>query len=45
MKLWLRGAKQIVQVVRHGEPYLTGNGMKNLAVLESDQGLSIIINE
>ena len=45
MKLWLRGAKQIVQVVGHGESYLTGDGMKKLAILESDQGLSIIVNE
>ena len=33
------------QVVANGEQFLTGDGMKKLAILESDQGLSIIVDE
>ena len=46
MKLWLKGAKQIVQVVDKGQGFLTGEAMKRLAVLEDekDQGLSIIVD-
>ena len=49
MKLWLKGAKQIVQVVDKGQAFLTGEAMKRLAVLEAaddedDQGLSIIVD-
>ena len=45
MKLLLRGAKQIVQVVANGEKFLTGNEMKKVAVINSEAGLSIVINK
>ena len=46
MKLWLKGAKQIVQVVNNGQLYLTKEDMKSLAIMEADdEGLSIIIDE
>jgi len=47
MKLWLKGAKQIVQVVKNGELYLTGDSMKSLAVLEAPdgEGLSVIVDD
>jgi len=44
MKLWLKGAKQIVQVVDKGQPFLTGEAMKRLALLEDEDGLSIIVD-
>ena len=46
MKLWLKGAKQIVQVVNNGQRFLTGDSMKSLAVLEDPcgQGLSIVVD-
>ena len=50
MKLWLKGAKQIVQVVDKGQAFLTGEAMKRLAVLEANEddneggGLSIIVD-
>ena len=48
MKLWLKGAKQIVQVVSNGEKFLTKNDMKNLAIIEAENdrnGLSIIVDD
>ena len=46
MKLWLKGAKQIVQVVNKGQLCLTKEDMKSLAIMEADdEGLSIIIDE
>ncbi len=48
MKLWLKGAKQILQVVSDGREFLTGEAMRKLAILEADgaeRGLSIIIDE
>jgi hypothetical protein len=45
MKLLLRGAKQIVQVVDNGQQFLTGDALKHLAILNSDEGLSIVVNE
>ena len=46
MKLWLKGAKQIVQVVSNGQLCLTKEDMKSLAIMEAnDEGLSIIIDE
>jgi hypothetical protein len=51
MKLWLRGAQQIVQVVDNGQQFLTKDAMKRLAILEAARpeeaggGLSIIVDE
>lgn len=50
MKLWLKGAKQIVQIVDNGQQFLTGEAMKKLAILEAAEedtsaGLSIIVDE
>lgn len=49
MKLWLKGAKQIVQVVDNGQQFLTKEAMKSLAVLEAAEaeegGFSIIVDE
>ena len=47
MKLWLKGAKQIVQVVKNGELYLTRDSMKSLAVLQAPdgEGLSVIVDD
>lgn len=51
MKLWLKGAKQIVQIVDNGQQFLTGEAMKKLAILEAkandtaaSTGLSIIVD-
>ncbi|ELU03653.1 hypothetical protein CAPTEDRAFT_166960 [Capitella teleta] len=46
-RLWIHSAKQIVQVVSNGERVLTGNAMKNVSTLESDdvnKGYSIIVD-
>ena len=48
MALWLRGAKQIVQVTANGELFLRGDAMKKLAVIESknnEEGLSLIVDK
>jgi len=45
MKALLKGAKQIVQVVNGGEKCLTGENMKNIALIETkSSGLSIVID-
>lgn len=46
MKLLLKGARQIVQVVDNGQLYLKGAAMRNLAVLEAaeTEGLSIVVD-
>ena len=45
MKLLLRGAKQVVQVVSNGDLFLTGDRMKKVAVINSDRGLSIVVDK
>jgi len=48
MKLCLKGAKQIVQVVDNGRQFLTGDAMKRLAIMEAVEaasGLSIVVDE
>ena len=48
MKLCLKGAKQIVQVVDNGRRFLTGEAMKRLAIMEAVEaasGLSIVVDE
>ena len=54
MKLCLKGARQIVQVVDDGRQFLTGEAMKKLAIMEAakddseagkDTGFSIVVDE
>ena len=49
MKLCLKGARQIVQVVDNGRQFLTGDAMKRLAILEAakdgESGFSIVVDE
>jgi|FrelakmetLWP11LW_1041352.scaffolds.fasta_scaffold547189_1 hypothetical protein len=45
MKLLIRGAKQIVQVVSNGDQFLTGVQMKKLATIQSEEGLSIVVDK
>ena len=45
MKLLLRGAAQIVQVVNNGQQCLPGDSMKKLAILENSSGLSIVVDK
>ena len=51
MKVWLKGAKQIVQVVDNGRQFLTRDAMKRLAIMEAakddgeDAGFSIVVDE
>jgi hypothetical protein len=46
MKVLLKGARQIVQVVNGGEKFLTGGNMKNISIMESaTTGLSLIIDK
>ena len=52
MKLCLKGARQIVQVVDNGRQFLTGDAMKRLAIMEAanndeakDTGFSIVVDE
>ena len=52
MKLLLKGARQILQVVDDGRPFLAGEAMKKIAILEAasdgslqNNGLSIVVDK
>jgi hypothetical protein len=49
MRLWVKGASQVVRVVANGEPFLAGTAQKDchLAIIEQQDGIgvSIVVDE